>query len=708
MDDILKLYFNETEELIDQILDDIDLLKEGFSAEVVNEILRKFHTIKGSSYSVGFMKVGDLAHKLEDLFVNIRDGKEELNEDMIHSIISVVQRLKGFLTEISSHPQPQDSNLDIDFETVSAVQYKFYDSSSATSKPVPDYAVQSSSKSVDFVQVSQTVQVSEKELVRQKVREKITDKSIIDELSDSEVLQLKKYIDEGKDLYLGFLKLSFDSDYDKEGKSVMHEIKQKGFEILSTITKIEGEYIVFCFIIAPTRDEANIEELKKVIDFQKLFSAAKKFSAKSTVAPQSARVSLKVDISEIEKIMNIIGDLVTIKNSVYTSMESLFASFGIQQQETIQKIRDNMSEIERKIKDLQDIVLGVRMFSLDDILKVLERDLITTANQIGKKIEIRKEGESITVDTEIARKLRNSLLHIARNAVTHGIEPIEERKLLGKSEFGKITIKTRRRGGNIIIEITDDGRGIDPAKVVQKYLAWRERNPSISKKFDLGETENDFKLPDGSWNKEKVFKILFIPGFSTRDSADKGAGRGAGLYEVKREIEESIGGRISIRSEVGEGTTFSIQIPTAKIVVETVIFRWKGKKFALPLSAIRKTEIYPENKDIVIKIMQGRKIAEISGREYPLITLDETFEGRKSELPERFYIFIIESEEGKYSDIGLVADEILDISDTVMKNLDKSVINLRGVSSVIEVIGEEGRKEIIPVIDVMRIPEFVS
>ncbi len=702
MDDILRLYFNETEELIDQILDDIDLLKEGFSAEVVNEILRKFHTIKGSSYSVGFMKVGDLAHKLEDFFVNIRDGKEELNEDMIPSIISVVQRLKGFLMEISSHPQPQDSNLDIDFETGSTVQYKSAESSHAPSKPGQDYAPTPSAGSGDLVQVS------EKELVRQKLKEKVTDKSIIDELSDSEILQLKKYIDEGKDLYLGFLKLSFDSDYDKEGKSVMHEIKEKGFEILSTITKIEGEFIVFCFILAPTKDEANIEELKKFIDFQKLFSAAKKASARGAVAPQSAKVSLKVDISEIEKIMNIIGDLVTIKNSIYTSMESLFASFGIQQQETIQKIRDNMSEIERKIKDLQDIVLGVRMFSLDDILKVLERDLITTANQMGKKIEVRKEGESITIDTEIARKLRNSLLHIARNAVTHGIEPPEERKLLGKSEFGKITIKTRRRGGNIIIEITDDGRGIDPAKVVQKYLAWRESNPNISKRFDLGETENDFKLPDGSWDKEKIFKILFIPGFSTRDSADKGAGRGAGLYEVKREIEESIGGRISIRSELGEGTTFSIQIPTAKIVVETVIFRWKGKKFALPLSAIRKTEIYPENKDIVIKIMQGRKIAEISGREYPLITLDETFEGNKSELPERFYIFIIESEEGKYSDIGLVADEILDISDTVMKNLDKSVINLKGVSSVIEVIGEEGKKEIIPVIDVMRIPEFVS
>jgi two-component system chemotaxis sensor kinase CheA len=702
MDDILRLYFNETEELIDQILDDIDLLKQEFSAEIVNEILRKFHTIKGSSYSVGFIKVGDLAHKLEDFFVNIRDGKEELNEEIIPYIISVVQRLKGFLMDISSHPQPQDSNLDIDFEIGSAGQYKPSEPSRAPSKLVSDYDAQPSSQSVDLIQVS------EKELIRQKVKEKVADKSIIDELSDSEVMQLKRYIDGGKDLYLGFLKLSFESDYDKEGKSVMQEIKEKGFEILSTITKIEGEFIVFCFIIAPTKDEANIEELKKVIDFQKLFSAARKVSAKAAVAPQSAKVSLKVDISEIEKIMNIIGDLVTIKNSVYTSMESLFASFGIQQQETIQKIRDNMSEIERKIKDLQDIVLGVRMFSLDDILKVLERDLITTANQMGKKIEIRKEGESITVDTEIARKLRNSLLHIARNAVTHGIEPAEERRLLGKSEFGKITIKTRRRGGNIIIEITDDGRGIDPAKVVRKYLVWRESNPNISKRFDLGETENDFKLPDGSWDKEKIFKILFIPGFSTRDSADKGAGRGAGLYEVKKEIEESIGGRISIRSELGEGTTFSIQIPTAKIVVETVIFRWRGKKFALPLSAIRKTEVYPENKDIVIKIMQGRKIAEISGREYPLITLDETFEGRKSELPERFYIFIIESEEGKYSDIGLVADEILDISDTVMKNLDKSVINLKGVSSVIEVIGEEGKKEIIPVIDVMRIPEFIS
>jgi two-component system chemotaxis sensor kinase CheA len=406
--------------------------------------------------------------------------------------------------------------------------------------------------------------------------------------------------------------------------------------------------------------------------------------------------------------MNIIGDLVTIKNSLQILLEPLFASFGIQQQELIQKIRDNMSEVERKIRDIQDIVLEIRMFSLDDILKLVERDIISTANELGKKVEVRREGESISIDTEIARRLRNSLLHIARNSVTHGIEPPEERRKLGKNEVGKVIIRTRQKGRYIVTEIIDDGKGIDPAYVVQKYLAWKQSNPILARKYDFGETENDFKLPDGSWNKEKVFKLLFLPGFSTKDSADKGAGRGAGLYEVKREIEEFMGGRIYVRSEPGEGTTFSIQIPTARIVVETVIFQWKGKKYALPLSSITKTEIFPENKDIIIKVLQGRKIVEISGREYPLLTLEEIFENRISELPERFYIFIVESEEGKYSDIGLVADEILDIRDAVMKNLDKNILNLKGISSVIEVIGEEGKKEIIPVIDVMRIPELIS
>jgi two-component system chemotaxis sensor kinase CheA len=695
MDDILKLYFNETEELIDQILDDIDLLKNEPSVDVINEILRKFHTIKGSSYSVGFKKIGDLAHKIEDFFVKIRDGKEELNDEIISNLISVVEKLRNFVETISSQESPQDTGLEIDFEIGE------YDRD--THKPPAASSEISYSPQTSYT-LQTPGQVSDKKLIREQVKEKLSDKSIVDYLSDSEIIQLKRYIDEQRDLYLGFLKLSFDSEYDKEGRNVMQTIKDKGFEIISTITKIEGDFIIFCFIISPTRDDANIEELKKIIEVQKIFSFPKK--VKSIAQP--SKISLKVDISEIEKIMNIIGDLVTIKNSLQILLEPLFASFGIQQQELIQKIRDNMSEVERKIRDIQDIVLEIRMFSLDDILKLVERDIISTANELGKKVEVRREGESISIDTEIARRLRNSLLHIARNSVTHGIEPPEERRKLGKNEVGKVIIRTRQKGRYIVTEIIDDGKGIDPAYVVQKYLAWKQSNPILARKYDFGETENDFKLPDGSWNKEKVFKLLFLPGFSTKDSADKGAGRGAGLYEVKREIEEFMGGRIYVRSEPGEGTTFSIQIPTARIVVETVIFQWKGKKYALPLSSITKTEIFPENKDIIIKVLQGRKIVEISGREYPLLTLEEIFENRISELPERFYIFIVESEEGKYSDIGLVADEILDIRDAVMKNLDKNILNLKGISSVIEVIGEEGKKEIIPVIDVMRIPELIS
>jgi two-component system chemotaxis sensor kinase CheA len=695
MDDILKLYFNETEELIDQILDDIDLLKNEPSVDVINEILRKFHTIKGSSYSVGFKKIGDLAHKIEDFFVKIRDGKEELNDEIISNLISVVEKLRNFVETISSQESPQDTGLEIDFEIGE------YDRD--THKPPTASSEISYSPQTSYTLQTRS-QVSDKQLIREQVKEKLSDKSIVDYLSDFEIIQLKRYIDEQRDLYLGFLKLSFDSEYDKEGRNVMQTIKDKGFEIISTITKIEGDFIIFCFIISPTKDDANIDELKKIIEVQKILSFTKK--VKSIAQP--SKISLKVDISEIEKIMNIIGDLVTIKNSLQILLEPLFASFGIQQQELIQKIRDNMSEVERKIRDIQDIVLEIRMFSLDDILKLVERDIISTANELGKKVEVRREGESISIDTEIARRLRNSLLHIARNSVTHGIEPPEERRKLGKNEVGKVIIRTRQKGRYIVTEIIDDGKGIDPAYVVQKYLAWKQSNPILARKYDFGETENDFKLPDGSWNKEKVFKLLFLPGFSTKDSADKGAGRGAGLYEVKREIEEFMGGRIYVRSEPGEGTTFSIQIPTARIVVETVIFQWKGKKYALPLSSITKTEIFPENKDIIIKVLQGRKIVEISGREYPLLTLEEIFENRISELPERFYIFIVESEEGKYSDIGLVADEILDIRDAVMKNLDKNILNLKGISSVIEVIGEEGKKEIIPVIDVMRIPELIS
>lgn len=696
MNDLLRIYFNETEELIDQILDNLDVLRSDpyqHSIDVINELMRRFHTIKGSSYSVGFMKIGDIAHKVEDILVGVRDGKIELSYDMILKMIDIAQNLKNFISALSHQESPSDENIQFDVESILRADYT---DSQVSRKSVAE------SQSERKRAIAKEIEDDKKD-VRSYVLERIKDEQLLNELSDSELLQLKNSIEKGKDIYLGFLKLSFEEDFDKKGRDTMEKIRELGFEIISTIMKIEGDFVVVNFIISPVKDNPDIKELEKIIKLQNLWRGAQK--THQVDLSQQQKVSLKIEISEVEKIMNIIGDMVIVKNAIQSSMEKFMNLVG--NQEIAQRIRDNISEMGRKIRELQDIVLDVRMGPIEDILKMIERTILTTARQLGKEVVVIREGENLTIDAEIGRRLRTALLHIARNAVSHGIEPPEERIRAGKKPQGEIKIRAQRKGEFISIDITDDGKGIIPEKVLERYFAWRKEFPQLASHFNLGETELDFKRPDGSWIEEKIYQILFLPGFSTKNQADEGAGRGAGLYEVKKEIEESMKGKVLVKSAVGEGTTFTIIIPTTKIVVEVVIFKWKGEKFALPLSPILKTEVFPESKDISIRTIQGREIAQLGGREYPLITVDEIFGREKGNLPDKFFILIVEAGEGKYSEVGLVVEEIVDIKDSVMKNFDEDILMLRGISAVVEEIGEDGTKEIIPVVDIMRIPEFI-
>ncbi len=485
MNDLLRIYFNETEELIDQILDNLDVLRSDpsqHSIDMINELMRKFHTIKGSSYSVGFMKIGEIAHKVEDILVGVRDGKIELNYDIILKMIDIAQNLKNFISALSYQESPSDENIQFDVESILKSDYSDSHVSHKVGTEFQNERKRAVAKEIE----------DDKKDVRSYVLEKIKDEQLLKELSDSELLQLKNSIERGKDIYLGFLKLSFEEDFDKKGRDTMEKIRELGFEIISTIMKIEGDFVVINFVLAPSRDTPDIKELEKIIKLQNLWRATQK--TQQVDLSQQQKVSLKIEISEVEKIMNIIGDMVIVKNAIQSSMEKFMNLVG--NQEIAQRIRDNISEMGRKIRELQDIVLDVRMGPIEDILKMIERTILTTARQLGKEVVVIREGENLTIDAEIGRRLRSALLHIARNAVSHGIESPEERIRAGKKPQGEIKIKAQRKGEFISIDITDDGRGIIPEKVLERYFAWRKEFPQLASHFNLGETELDFKRPN--------------------------------------------------------------------------------------------------------------------------------------------------------------------------------------------------------------------
>lgn len=688
-EDLLRIYFNEAEEILDSLFEDFDNLKEilpELDLEIINNIIRKFHTLKGNSYSIGYMKIGDVFHKLEDAFVKIRDGKTSISEKLVFDTTSILMKIKENIESLSSSKEMRDDNVDID------VQITDEGESAREEKKAID---------VRRSEIDETKQsIAQIEKFKEEIISKSPDiKEIIESVEHQELIKIKKLTDEGKTVLLSFVKFSMDEDFDIGTREVMENIKKQGFEVVSVFTRVDGDNIIFNFIIVPNKENFDISQLQKIAKTYVIWRE------KKTVAKtQGQKLTLRVGIDDVERIMNIIGDMVTAKNALQSSLNRVIETTKIF--ESDQRIRDSLDEITRRMRELQDIILEVRMIPISEILKGIVRDIQTTAVQTGKIVEIEQKWGNIEIDAEIARKIRNSLLHIARNAVAHGIEDPDERIRKGKNPKGRINLTAEKKGGYTIIQISDDGKGIDPEKVVSKYIEWVKNFPELMKKF--GAKEEDFKTPDGKWIKEKVYEILFLPGFSTKESADKSAGRGAGLDEVKKEIE-SLKGKVEITSEKGEGTSFTVKIPTAKIIVEVVIFLWKGKKYAVPLSSIIRSEVfYPESEAIVTKKIQGRRVVSASGREIPLVTIDEIIGNEKTELPDDKFLLLILEGEGKDTEVGLIVEEIFDIKDSVMKNFDEDMIKIRGISAIIEEIGADGRKEIVPVIDVLKIPTLIN
>ncbi len=690
MNELLKAYFDEAEEILRSLIEQFEAIKNNVDdvpPEIINDIVRKFHTLKGNSYSVGYMKIGDVFHSLEDRFVKIRDGESAITEDVIAEVIAIISVVEDALGQLEAMDAESDTFIEIKVDQFQASKVKVLRAQKEEMRP------QDKKK--------------EKEDIRSQLKNLITDENgiaLIEELSDSELSALKKSIDQGKAVFCSFIKLSMEADFDEEARKIMEKIRAENFEIISVVTKVEGDQMIFNFIVVPSKDGVDISKLEKIAKSYVLWMPRK---VRSTISQQ--KTSLRVDIEDVEKIMSIISDMVISKNIIRSSLSSIVEES--KNLEVEQRLRDSVADLERRMRELQDIVLEMRMLPISDILRGVVRDVEVTAAQLGKLVEVKQSWGNIEIDSEIARKIRNVLLHIARNAVAHGIEYPEERVKKGKPPKGQITISAEKKSGYITIEIRDDGKGIDPKVVVEKYLEWSKRFPELAFSYGLGTSEASFKGADGNWIKEKVFKLLFLPGFSTKDSTDKSAGRGAGLDEVQKEIH-SIKGKIEIHSEVGEGTSFVVKIPVAKIVVEAVILDWRGKRYAILLSSVQRTEVYyPEDDRIVLKTMQGRPVAVMGGREFPLVTIDEILGKGSTSIDElmnqKFFILILEGE-GKYAEVGLVATDVLEIKDVVMKSFDEEVVSMRGMFAIVEEIGADGQKTIIPVIDALKVPTFIQ
>ncbi|MFB3883928.1 MAG: chemotaxis protein CheW [Thermodesulfobacteriota bacterium] len=438
------------------------------------------------------------------------------------------------------------------------------------------------------------------------------------------------------------------------------------------------------FQLQPARVSKDHEPAKPAAKGSTEEAALGPFKAEPAVSQSYSEESIRVDIRKLDKVMNLSGELLISKirldelsknlSSKAEAHAQIKADCGV----LIQELHKVNNSIDFITKGLEGEVLGLRMISVGYLFGSFPRAMRDLANEKGKDVQILIKGEETKLDKSIIDELKGPMMHILRNAIDHGIEPPEERVTRGKPQTGTIALTASHQGNQVVIEVSDDGRGIDTEKV--KDEAVKKGVIAEGKVKDLVD--------------EQVYSLLFLPGFSTSQTVNEVSGRGVGL-DVVRESILKLKGIVEVDSKLGQGSRFILKLPLTLGITESLFIGCGNETFALPIENVAETiRVNPAE----IETVEGKEVITVRGQILPLVRLNEVFNLSQRGIVEKklFLVVIVRSVEKK---VGLMVDELLGRQEIVRKNLTGPLRNVRGISGA-TIIGD-GR--IILILDVSQI-----
>ena len=376
-------------------------------------------------------------------------------------------------------------------------------------------------------------------------------------------------------------------------------------------------------------------------------------------APASAAVpkdggSIRVGIDKVDAIIDLVGELVITQSMLGQFSEEVERDGFVVSM--LQRLKDGLTQLERNTRELQENVMRIRMLPISVAFNRFPRMVHDISRQLGKQIELKISGENTELDKTVLEKIGDPLVHLVRNALDHGLEPVEERLAAGKPATGTLSLNAYHKGGNIIIEIGEDGRGINKAKVLAKAR------------------EKGLVGPDEQLSDDRIHELIFAPGFSTADQVTDISGRGVGMDVVKRNIH-TLGGGLEVRSEEGKGTTFVIRLPLTLSIMDGQLVVVGEHTYILPLmSIVESLQIAPERLSRVAGRAEVYKLRE----DYiPVVRLNEIFRIDARDNNERPLLVVIEGEGHK---VGLMIDDLLGQQQVVIKSLETNFRRVDGLS----------------------------
>ena len=641
----LGVFLDEVDEQL-QILD-IEILhleKDPKNSVTIQNIFRAAHTLKGSSAAMGFEKMKEFTHQLENVFEQIRQQKLNVTPELITVIfdsIDVIKQLKEAIVD--------EQLIEIDITPYIQQLEKFNEGpNSAYVKSIEKNPINRLEDYHKYV-ILNGIQGGYHAL---EISVELTSSAL---MKNVRALLIHNNLRDTGDIIASFPEIAvMENDEEFNGAMVFlfltRQTKEEILENISKISDIEQLTIheLTQEMVAIDKKQANIDEGEKDIarlSDEKLLGS----DEKSTQPKAKVTSTVRVDVDKLEHLMNLVGELV-IDQTRMVDVRGRFAEKKVSYESEFEILDEVTNHLSRVISELQGGMMKTRMLPIEQLFNRFPRMVRDTALKANKEIDFVMQGKETELDRTLIEEISDPIIHLLRNAIDHGIESPEERVKLGKSETGKVILRAAHEENNIVITITDDGKGIDPEKI---------KKASISKGMITEEEAK--KLTD----KDAMF-LIFKSGISTAEKLTDISGRGVGMDIVKSHIEK-LNGIIDIESTVGEGTTFTVKLPLTLAIIRSLLVKFGEKTFAIPL--VNVLEIIRLNKSD-IQMVKNQEIGMVRGRVLPLVRMKERLgikeEHEAQQSKKREFVIVVGIADKR---IGIIADKTIGNQEIVIKSL---------------------------------------
>jgi len=679
MNQYLDIFVEESREHLQSLNSSLlELEKDPADKGVLNEIFRVAHTLKGMSGTMGFTRMQRLTHHMEDVLDALRNDRISANSDMVDILFKCLDALENYVnTIVSTGDEGNEENKGIvdalaDILKKGGLPTKSAKSSGRKAKSKP--SDEKESKEVEVAQAeAEAAAGSEIGLV---------------ELNQYDINVIRKALEAGMNVFQIHVEFDKGCLLKSARAFIVFQILEKNSEIIKSVPKvedIEDEKFDFEFtvVVVTSNDQELFErEINSVAEIagvhilpvtaemigvsaEEIQETAEKTGGASRpeaegVAAQTAQETIKkaqkagktvrVDIDRLDVLMNLVSELIIIKNGLDNQINAKDSNAW----------SESIEYLERVTTNLHDAVMKVRMVPVEAVFNRFPRMIRDIARELDKDIELKMSGEETELDRTVIDEIGDPLIHILRNSADHGIETREERKRLNKPPGGSIYLRAYQDGNNVVIEVEDDGRGIDVGKVRKKILEKGLETP------DIVETLSE----------KEVIDYLFKPNFSTADKITDRSGRGVGLDVVKTKIE-ALGGTVEVETRMGYGSKFIIRLPLTLAIIQALLVKIGSEKYALPLSSIREID---NIKFSDVKMVRNREVIMLRDMVIPLVRLNEVLEV-KDAIPDekkKYLTVVIVKKGDKLSAFSV--DSLIGQQEIVIKSLGKIMQGIKCIA----------------------------